>query len=122
MGPGQRAIFKKKNDIDLIYSIPGLGRFRCNAFVQWGAVGRGRVPAVEGLVATMTVKDCILEADKTKLLTDVIAQGSVHYKMQTFDQSLFKLYTSGLITYEEALRGATNAEHRSRSLSRRKTR
>ncbi|MDO8747168.1 MAG: hypothetical protein Q7J70_05870, partial [Thermodesulfovibrionales bacterium] len=71
MSPGQRAIFKKKNDIDLVYSIPGLGRFRCNAFVQRGAIGRGRVSAVEGLVATMTVKDCILDADKTKLLTDV---------------------------------------------------
>ena len=74
------------------------------------ADGRGRVPAVEVLVATMTVKDCILDPEKTKLLTDVITQGSVHYNMQTFDQSLFKLYKSGLITYEEALRGATNAD------------
>jgi twitching motility protein PilT len=30
--------------------------------------------------------------------------------MQTFDQSLFDLYTSGLISYEEALRGATNPD------------
>ncbi|NCO84008.1 MAG: type IV pili twitching motility protein PilT [Nitrospirae bacterium CG_4_10_14_3_um_filter_44_29] len=74
------------------------------------ADGKGRVPAVETLVATMTVKDCIIDPDKTRLLTDVIAQGAVHYNMQTFDQSLFKLYKSGLITYEEALRGATNAD------------
>jgi twitching motility protein PilT len=30
--------------------------------------------------------------------------------MQTFDQSLFSLYKSGLITYEEALRRATNPD------------
>ena len=30
--------------------------------------------------------------------------------MQTFDQSLLHLYKSGLITYEEALRRATNPD------------
>lgn len=74
------------------------------------ADGKGRVPAVEVLVATVTVKDCIIDPDKTKLLTDVIAQGALHYNMQTFDQSLFNLYNAGLITYEEALRGATNPD------------
>jgi len=74
------------------------------------ADGKGRVPAVEVLVATMTVKECIVDPDKTKFLTDAIAQGSVLYNMQTFDQSLFNLYKDGLITYEEALRGATNPD------------
>lgn len=74
------------------------------------ADGKGRVPAVEVLVATITVKDCILDSDKTKLIPDVIAQGALHYNMQTFDQSLFNLYKTGLITYEEALRGATNPD------------
>src|SRR3990170_51290 len=74
------------------------------------ADGNGRVPAVEVLVATTTIKDCILEPDKTKLIPDVIAQGALHYEMQTFDQSLFSLFSSGLITYEEALRMATNPD------------
>ena len=39
MSPGQREIFKKRNDIDLAYSVPGLGRFRCNIFIQRGTVG-----------------------------------------------------------------------------------
>ena len=34
MSPGQREIFKKRNDIDLAYSVPGLGRFRCNIFIK----------------------------------------------------------------------------------------
>jgi twitching motility protein PilT len=74
------------------------------------ADGNGRVPAVEVLVATTTIKDCILEPEKTKLIPDVIAQGALHYKMQTFDQSLFSLFKEGLITYEEALRMATNPD------------
>lgn len=74
------------------------------------ADGKGRVPAVEVLVATVTVKDCILDPDKTKMLSDVIAQGAVHYNMQTFDQSLLNLFKSNLITYEDALRGATNPD------------
>jgi len=74
------------------------------------ADGKGRVPAVEVLVATATIKDCILDPDKTKLIPDVIAQGKIHYGMQTFDQSLFDLFKAGLITYEEALRWASNPD------------
>jgi len=74
------------------------------------ADGKGRVPAVEIMMATAMIKDCILDPEKTKLITDVIAQGAVHYGMQTFDQSLSELYKSGLIAYEEALRQATNPD------------
>ena len=72
--------------------------------------GKGRVPAVEVLIATGTIKDCILDPDKTKIIPDAIAQGALHYGMQTFDQSLFNLFKTGLITYEEALRRATNPD------------
>ena len=72
--------------------------------------GRGRVPAVEVLIATATIKDCILDPDKTKMIPDVISQGTLHYGMQTFDQSILNLFKSGLISYEEALRRATNPD------------
>ncbi len=72
--------------------------------------GNGRVPAVEVLIATATIKDCILDADKSKMIPDFIAQGALHYGMQTFDQSLFSLYKGGLISYDEALRRATNPD------------
>jgi twitching motility protein PilT len=74
------------------------------------ADGMGRVPAVEVLIATATVKDCIVDPDKTKMLRDTIAQGAIHYSMQTFDQSLFTLLKAGMISYDEALRGATNPD------------
>jgi len=72
------------------------------------ADGQGRVPAVEVLVATESVRVCIEEKDKTKGLKDVMVQGTSQYGMQTFDQSLYFLMQQGLITEEEALKRATN--------------
>src|SRR5258708_19359830 len=37
--PEQVEKFKKNQDVDLAYSIDGLGRFRCNVFQQRGTVG-----------------------------------------------------------------------------------
>jgi twitching motility protein PilT len=74
------------------------------------ADGGGRVPAVEVLVATATIKSCIEDADKTKLIHDYIEEGVSQYGMQTFDQSLLSLYQNGLITYEDAASRATNAD------------
>ena len=72
--------------------------------------GRGRVPACEVLISTPLIRDYILHEDKTAAIRDAIAQGTSQYGMQTFDQSLFYLHQSGLITLEEALRGATNPD------------
>ena len=74
------------------------------------ADGKGRVPAVEVLMSTATIRDCITDSNKTKMLTDFIAQGKLHYGMQTFDQSLLELYQNGLVTYEEALKQASNPD------------
>ena len=64
---------------------------------------KGRVPAVEVMIATAYIRDCIINADKTRLIHDAIAAGTSQYGMQTFDQSLFELYTKQLITLDEAL-------------------
>lgn len=72
--------------------------------------GKGRVPAVEIMLASARVKECIDDKDKTKQLNDAISQGFVSYGMQTFDQSLMRLYSSKLITYEEALRQSSNPD------------
>ena len=72
------------------------------------ADGLGRVPAVEVLVATDYVRECIENKEKTKYLKDAIKAGTSQYGMQSFDQSLYQLYKSGLITLEEAIKRATN--------------
>ena len=74
------------------------------------AAGGGRVPAVEVLVATAFIKDAIVDRDKTHLIQGAIAQGTSQYGMQTFDQSIFSLYSQGLITLEEAMRWASNVD------------
>lgn len=74
------------------------------------ADGQGRVPAMEVLVATPFIKDCIIDKEKTHLIASAIAQGTSQYGMQTFDQSIFDLFSRKLITYDEALRWASNVD------------
>ena len=74
------------------------------------ARGAGRVPAVEVLVSTALIRDYIINEEKTSMIRDAIAEGTSQYGMQTFDQSLFYLYQSSLITLEEALKGASNPD------------
>ncbi len=74
------------------------------------ADGIGRVPAVEVLVTTEYIRDCIINPEKTRLIHDAIAAGVSQYAMQTFDQSLYDLYSQGLITLEEALVNSSNPD------------
>jgi twitching motility protein PilT len=74
------------------------------------ADGKGRVAAVEVMLGTLSVREAIIDDSKTRQIPGIIAAGLVHYGMQTFDQSLLQLYKKGLITYEEALTTATNAD------------
>ncbi|HTX13922.1 MAG TPA: type IV pilus twitching motility protein PilT [Candidatus Baltobacteraceae bacterium] len=72
--------------------------------------GSGRVPAVEVMIATGYIRDCIMNPDKTRMIRDAIAAGVSQYGMQTFDQSLFDLYSRNLISLEEALMRASNPD------------
>lgn len=74
------------------------------------ADGVGRVPAAEVLVSTAYIKECIENKEKTKYIREQIALGTSQYGMQTFDQSLYRLYENGLITFDEALRRASNPD------------
>src|SRR5919198_1554724 len=74
------------------------------------ADGRGRAPAVEVMIGTPFIRDCIVDKDKTHLIHGAIAAGTSQYGMQTFDQSIFGLYSQGLVSYEEALRWASNVD------------
>jgi twitching motility protein PilT len=74
------------------------------------ADGLGRVPAVEVMVATAFIRDCIVDKDKTSMIHGALAAGTSQYGMQTFDQSIFSLYQQGFVTLEEALRWASNVD------------
>ncbi|MBI1819017.1 MAG: type IV pili twitching motility protein PilT, partial [Nitrospirae bacterium] len=74
------------------------------------ADGKGRVPAIEIMFATQTIKECIIDPEKTRRIPEFIASGGSQYGMQTFDQSLYSLYQQKLVTFEEALRWSSNPD------------
>jgi twitching motility protein PilT len=70
--------------------------------------GKGRVPAIEVMVSTSRIRECIEDKEKTKDILDAISKGYTTYGMQTFDQSILELLKKGLISYEEAMSQASN--------------
>jgi len=74
------------------------------------ADGHGRAAAVEVMIATPFIRDCIVDKEKTSMIPSAIASGTSQYGMQTFDQSIFGLYERGDVTLDEALRWASNVD------------
>ncbi len=74
------------------------------------ADGKGRVPALEVLISTSFVRECISDKDRTKEIPEAISKGYTTYGMQTFDQSLMSLVKEKLVTYEEALKHVSNPD------------
>lgn len=72
------------------------------------ADGSGRIPAVEILLATPTIRRLIKEGEFVELY-DVIKR-SQDYGMCSFNQSLIELVQSGQVTEKEALPYAPNPE------------
>ena len=68
----------------------------------------GLVPAVEVLVMTGTIREYVIDPEKTYLIRDAMEEG-MYYGMQTFDQSLLRLYQDGKITLDDAVAMAHNA-------------
>ncbi len=68
----------------------------------------GLVPAVEVLVMTGTIRECIVDPEKTYLIRDAMDDGD-YYGMQTFDQSLLRLYQDRKITLDDAIAMSHNA-------------
>src|SRR5205809_3589254 len=74
------------------------------------ADGKGRAPAIEVMVSTPFIRDCVVDKEKTHLIHGAIAAGTSQYGMQSFDQSIFSLFQKRLVSYEEALRWASNVD------------
>jgi twitching motility protein PilT len=69
---------------------------------------KGRVPAAEVLVNTATIKEYIMDREKSDYIEKAIAEGRMQYKSQTFDQSLLGLFNDGKISRETAMAAASN--------------
>jgi len=66
--------------------------------------GIGRIAAMEILLNTPLIADLIFKGEVGQIKE--IMSKSTRLGMQTFDQALYDLYESGMISYEEAMRNA----------------
>jgi len=66
--------------------------------------GKGRIAAVEVMLNSPLIADLIFKGEVHEIKE--IMKRSRELGMQTFDQHLFELYDTGVITYEDALRNA----------------
>jgi len=69
----------------------------------------GMVPALEVMVNTGAMGDCITNLDKFGNIPELI-EGGQQYGMQSFDQSIMRLYKQGLISLDEAMKNASNRD------------
>jgi twitching motility protein PilU len=67
------------------------------------------VAAIEILLGTPMIRDLIMKGDIHAIKE--IMEKSAEQGMQTFDNHLYKLYSSGRISLEEALRNADSASN-----------
>jgi len=70
----------------------------------------GRLPAVEILIGTGAVRECIASPERTGEIRDLISEGAAQYGMQSFDQSLMWFFQNGAITLETALENSSNPD------------
>ena len=70
--------------------------------------GHGRAPALEIMVVTTTIRDLILDPNRTAEIREYIAEGREQYGMQTFDQCLMDLVSEDAVEFTTAMANATN--------------
>lgn len=69
--------------------------------------GKNRVASLEVLINNGRIQQCIIDPKKTGEIVEIVADGE-YYGMQTFDQSLAKLFEDGKIDLKAAMTGASN--------------
>ncbi|HYA86508.1 MAG TPA: type IV pilus twitching motility protein PilT [Nitrospirota bacterium] len=81
MNPAQKARFKEKNELDMAYAVPGLGRFRVNVFQQRGSVGMvfrqvpGKILTFEDLMLPTVLQKIANEQRGLILVTGTTGSG-----------------------------------------------
>ncbi len=81
MNARQKQRFKDEYEIDIAYSVPGLGRFRCNIFQQRGTVGLvlrvipARIKTVRELMLPMVLEEICEETRGLVLCTGTTGSG-----------------------------------------------
>ncbi len=79
--------------------------------------GGGRIAALEVMLNTGSVYECIVDATRTKEIPDLVAEGKDQYGSQTFDQALFDFIERQVISVPDAMRYASSPDNLSLRLS-----
>jgi twitching motility protein PilT len=68
----------------------------------------GRVPLVEVMMTTATIRECLSDPEKMHLLQGLLEDDRGAHGMQTFDQSILGLLRQNIIAYDTAMDSASN--------------
>ena len=105
---GQREKFKEQHEVDLAYSVAGLGRFRCNAFQQRGTIGlifriipRG-VATIESLLLPPVLKKIAAEERGLVLVTGTTGSGKTTTLAAMIDE-INNTRTAHIVTIEDPI-------------------
>ena len=105
---GQREKFKEQHEVDLAYSVAGLGRFRCNAFQQRGTIGlifriipRG-VATIDSLVLPPVLKQIASESRGLVLVTGTTGSGKTTTLAAMIDE-INTSRTAHIVTIEDPI-------------------
>ena len=105
---GQREKFKEQHEVDLAYSVAGLGRFRCNAFQQRGTIGlvfriipRG-VASIDSLVLPPVLKQIASESRGLVLVTGTTGSGKTTTLAAMIDE-INTSRTAHIVTIEDPI-------------------
>ena len=79
--------------------------------------GGGRVAALEIMLNTGSVYECIVDPSRTNEIPDLVAEGKDQYGSQTFDQALFDFIEAKVINVQDAMRYASSPDNLSLRLS-----
>jgi twitching motility protein PilT len=105
---GQREKFKEQHEVDLAYSVAGLGRFRCNAFQQRGTIGlvfriipRG-VASIDSLLLPPVMKQIANEERGLVLVTGTTGSGKTTTLAAMIDE-INTSRTAHIVTIEDPI-------------------
>src|SRR5579859_1426854 len=70
--------------------------------------GHGRAAALEVMIVTSSIRDLILDADRTPEIKEFIAEGREQYGMQTFDQHMMDLVSEDAVDFDTAKTASSN--------------
>jgi twitching motility protein PilT len=70
--------------------------------------GKGRIVACEIMLVTGTVRECILDPERTREIPELIEEGRQHYGSQSFDQHLMDLVREEKVDFAVARMNANS--------------